>query len=332
MSSLRELIRTSFDESELKDLCHDLAVDYEDLPAVGKAAKVRELILYCERHGRLPELIAACRQSRPHIVWPDASWPLIVAELLGEPGKPPLPYEPESVEVPAGVFLMGSPAGEDIPGYECPQHEVALPAYRIGKYPLTNAQYAEFVKQTKHLAPQKVGWFGKTPPKNKLDHPVVGVSWYDAVAYCQWLSEQTGRPYRLPTEAEWEKAARGTDGRLYPWGNEWDSSRCNCSGKDTTAVTAYPAGQSPYGCFDMVGNVWEWTSTLWGSNWQEAEFVYPYSLSDGREKLDVETAVHRLFRGGSYSDEISQLRCSARAWYAPDHKDRRRGFRVVMAS
>jgi formylglycine-generating enzyme required for sulfatase activity len=252
--------------------------------------------------------------------------------LLGEPGKPPLPYEPESVEVPAGVFLMGSPAGEDIPGYECPQHEVALPAYHIGKYPLTNVQYAEFIKQTKHPAPQKVGWFGQTPPRDKLDHPVVGVSWYDAVAYCRWLSEQTGRPYRLPTEAEWEKAARGTDGRLYPWGNEWDPGRCNCSGRDTTAVTAYPVGQSPYGCFDMVGNVWQWTSTLWGSNWQEAAFVYPYSLSDGREKLDAATAVHRLFRGGSYSEAISQLRCSARAWYAPDHKDRRRGFRVVMAS
>jgi formylglycine-generating enzyme required for sulfatase activity len=250
-------------------------------------------------------------------------------ELL-KPEIPHLPFEPETVLIPAGPFLMGSRADEDVPDNEKPQHEVDLPAYRIGKYPVTNEQYAEFVKQAKYPAPKKVGWFGKNPPRQELDHPVVGVSWYDAVAYCQWLSEKTGRTYRLPTEAEWEKAARGENGRIYPWGDEWEASGCNCASTQTTPVTAYPSGQSPYECYDMIGNVWEWTSTLWGSDWKNPDFSYPYQANDGRENLEADSAFHRVFRGGSFDDEVAQLRCSARRWYAPDNTDKARGFRVVL--
>lgn len=250
-------------------------------------------------------------------------------ELL-KPEVPHLPFEPETVLIPAGPFLMGSLEGEDVPANELPQHEVNLPAYRIGKYPVTNEQYAEFAKQAKHSAPQKVGWFGQSPPKDKLDHPVVGVSWHDAIAYCQWLSEKTGRTYRLPTEAEWEKAARGTDGLIYPWGDEWQAGHCNCSGDQTTPVTAYPTGESPYGCYDMIGNVWEWTSTLWGKDWKNPDYTYPYQADDGREDLEADEIFHRVFRGGSFSDEVVQLRCSARRWYAPDNADKTRGFRVVL--
>jgi formylglycine-generating enzyme required for sulfatase activity len=246
------------------------------------------------------------------------------------PEIPPQPFEPETVLIPTGSFLMGSLPGENIPASELPQHEVDLAVYRIGKFPVTIAQYAEFVKQTKHPAPKKVGWFGPTPPKNKLDHPVVGTSWYDALAYCQWLEEQTGRAYRLPSEAEWEKAARGTDGRIFPWGDEWDAKRCNCANSETTPVAAFPAGQSPYGCYDMLGNVWEWTSTLWGQDWQESEFGYPYRRDDGREDLTVEATVYRLFRGGDFDDELTLLRCAARSWYAPDNVHKARGFRVVL--
>ncbi len=249
---------------------------------------------------------------------------------LLKPEIPHLPFEPETVLIPAGPFLMGSLEGEDVPEVEKPQHEVDVPTYRIGKYPVTNEQYAEFVKQTKHPAPQKAGWFGKNPPKGKLDHPVVGVSWYDARTYCQWLSEKTGRTYRLPSEAEWEKAARGTDGRIYPWGDAWDAGRCNCSSGQTTPVTAYPAGQSPFGCCDMLGNVWEWTSTLWGTDWKNPDYSYPYRADDGREDLEADATFHRLFRGGSFGDEVAQLRCSTRRWYAPDHADKARGFRVVL--
>jgi formylglycine-generating enzyme required for sulfatase activity len=267
----------------------------------------------------------------------EALRPLLVAsniEMIDldtlKPEIPPLPFEPETTLIPAGPFLMGSQPGEDVPKNETPQHEVRLRTYRIGLYPVTNEQYAEFVKQAKHPTPKKTGWFGKTPPKNKLDHPAVGVSWNDALAYCRWLSEQTGRAYRLPTEAEWEKAARGDDGRIYPWGNAWKPGCCNCANTETTSVTAFPTGQSPYGCLDLIGNVWEWTSTLWGPDWQESDFPYPYQPNDGREDLTADATVHRVFRGGSFADEVSQLRCSVRRWYAPDHADKACGFRVVL--
>src|SRR5206468_1956337 len=121
-----------------------------------------------------------------------------------------------------------------------------LPAYRIGQTPITNRQYAEFLKRNrKQEEPQRAGWFLRQPPPNKLDHPVVGVSWHDACAYCAWLHQATGRSYRLPTEAEWEKAARGPEGRRYPWGNAWVEQRCNVGSTDTTSVTAYPDGASP---------------------------------------------------------------------------------------
>ena len=226
---------------------------------------------------------------------------------------------------------MGSQPGDDVPSYEQPQHEVDLPAFYLCKYPVTNAQYAEFVKATKHPKPEKVGWFGLKPPGKKLDHPVVGVSWNDALAYCRWLQEQTGRPYRLPTEAEWEKAARSEDGRLYPWGNNWEEGRCHRGSGGTTAVTAHSTGASPYGCLDMVGNASEWTSTLWGGDAAESDHPYPYQAKDGRENLEAEGIIYRIFRGGSYESSLNDLRCSARNWYVPDNKDRRRSFRLALS-
>jgi formylglycine-generating enzyme required for sulfatase activity len=229
---------------------------------------------------------------------------------------------------------MGSQPGEGVPPEEKPQHELILPAYEIGKYPITNAQYAEFIKQEKQQAvPKKAGWFLREPPPAKLDHPVVGVSWHDALAYCDWLSRQTGRGYRLPTEAEWEKAARGQAGQLYPWGNSWAAGRTNHGSNDTAAVTAFPAGASPYGCCDMVGNVQQWTSTLWGSDLDQNSFPYPYHPHDGREDPAADQRLHRLFRlhrGGSYRDEPAKLRCSARGYSDPDSKLRWRGFRVLL--
>ncbi len=145
--------------------------------------------------------------------------------------------------------------------------------------------------------------------------PVVGVSWYEAVAYCQWLSAKTSWTYRLPTEAEWEKAARGTDGRRYPWGSDWDTTKCNNSEKGpkrTTPVGEYsPGGDSPYGVGDMAGQVWEWCSTRWGSQ-------YPYQ-HDGREDMDGEEP--RILRGGSFyeSNPAGASRCAFRdrddPWY-----------------
>ena len=122
-----------------------------------------------------------------------------------------------------------------------------------------------------------MGWSSSTPPPDKLNHPVQGVRWSDALAYCEWLREETGRPYSLPSEAQWEKAARGTDGRSYPWGDEWEADRCNHQSDETTAVDAFPA-QSSYGCFDLVGNIREWTRTIWGVTRPRPDdkFRYPW--------------------------------------------------------
>jgi formylglycine-generating enzyme required for sulfatase activity len=242
----------------------------------------------------------------------------------------PLSFEPATILIPAGIFLMGSDTND---ADEAPQHPVKLPAYRIGVYPVTNVQYAEFIKREKqHEPPKKVAWFLREPPADKLEHPVVGVSWDDAQAYCRWLSQQTDRTYRLPTEAEWEKTARGEEGRRYPWGNEWHEGHCNEGNDETTPVTAYPAGVSPYGCYDMLGNTQEWTTTLWGSDPQTCAFPYPYRADDGREDLIASHLhrVYRVYRGGSFRDDPAKLRCSARGCSTPDSKIRWRGFRVVM--
>jgi formylglycine-generating enzyme required for sulfatase activity len=159
--------------------------------------------------------------------------------------------------------------------------------------------------------------------------PVVQVSWFEARAYCAWLTEVTERPYRLPTEAEWEKAARGTDGRLFPWGNEWDAVRRGID--NLAAVGANPDGASPYGCLGMVGNVREWTSTAWGTRYDQPDFPYPYDGQDGREAGGEDTAVYRIVRGSSYDDPQTRHRCASRAWYAPDNKNKYRGFRVALS-
>jgi formylglycine-generating enzyme required for sulfatase activity len=229
---------------------------------------------------------------------------------------------------------MGSLPGEGIPAHETPPHEVELPAYRIGRYPVTNRRYAAFLKQQwRQEVPDKRVWMLREPPADKLDHPVVGVSWHDARTYCDWLFRQTGRRYRLPTEAEWEKAARGAKGWRYPWGDDWEDGRCHHSSDRTQPVTASPEGASAYGCCEMLGNVQEWTSTLWGSDPKATAFPYPYHVDDGREDLEAEQrlpVVYRVHRGGSYRDDRSKLRCSARGYAAPSSMIGWRGFRVVL--
>ena len=169
-----------------------------------------------------------------------------------------------------------------------------LDEYWIGKYPVTNAQYKAFVEASGHQQPDHFK-NGKIP-KGKNDHPVVEVSWHDARAFCDWASQISDAVIRLPTEAEWEKAARGKEGRIYPWGDQKpDVGLCNFDQNigGTTLVGRYsPAGDSPYGCADMAGNVWEWTSSL--------KKDYPYRAGDGRENLEAGDDVHRVLRGGSW--------------------------------
>ena len=222
---------------------------------------------------------------------------------------------------------------KDALDHEQPQHALYLPDYYLTKTPVTNAQYDAFVQATGRERPAY--WKGGKPPRGKKDHPVVDISWRDAVAYCNWLAEVTGKPYRLPSEAEWEKGARGGDGRIYPWGSQWDAKRCNTKegGKgDTTQVGAYPEGTSPYGLLDMAGNVWEWTRSLWGNNKDKPSFKYPYDLADSRENLDASDSVHRVLRGGAFDDDARHVRCASRLWGVPYLPWYNFGFRVCVVS
>jgi serine/threonine-protein kinase len=244
--------------------------------------------------------------------------------------SPTKPFEPEMILIPAGEFLMGSDPERDKASHstERPQHTLYLPAYYIAKTPVTNEQYLAFVQAARHGLPDH--WEGKLSLMGKEDHPVTYVSWYDAVNYCRWLAKVTGKPYGLPSEAEWEKAASwdavAECKRVYPWGDEWDASRCNSDQGDqggTTRVGLYsPQGDSPYGCADMAGNVLEWT--------RSTRRAYPYETADGRENLRV-SGVARMLRGSSFSTESGGMRCACRMGFRPVQKDDSTGFRVVVA-
>ena len=231
------------------------------------------------------------------------------------------------VRIPAGEFLYGD---------EKQKHSLA--EYYIDIYPVTNADYKKFVEaggydNKDYWTEEGWGWIqqkeGLKKPEfwdnddkeleafNRLGHPVVGVSWYEEWAYAKWAGK------RLPTEPEWEKAARGVDGQEYPWGDAFDSKRCNTVESkinSTTPVTRYETGKSPYGCYDMAGNVWEWTSTLYKP-------YYPYKADDGREDPRAEGA--RVLRGGSWYTDAGSARTSSRLRFVPDVRGYLIGFRCA---
>lgn len=193
----------------------------------------------------------------------------------------------EMVLIPSGAFIMGT---NDRLSDEGPQHTVRLHAFHIDKYEVTNLQYKKFIDDTGRKSPKH--FRNRTYPQGKIDHPVTFVTWYDAKEYCEWAGK------RLPTDQEWEKAARGTDGRTYPWGNDFAIDRANTPQRwaqikqdgDTTPVGAFEKGVSPYGIYDMSGNVWEWTSS-----WYEA---YP-----GNKTTSENYGEHyKTLKGGSWFD------------------------------
>lgn len=266
-----------------------------------------------------------------------------VAVMRGERGKIVTPQDGnrlvigglEFLRIPRGKFVMGSKDDNELAvDDEKPQHTVELTYdYWMSKFTLTNEQYAEFLGKQKHPVSD---W------QKKKDHPVVDVSWDDAVAYCKWfnetcqseLKEAGNLTLRLPTEAEWEKAARGAYGNEWPWGNEFDPNKCNSvEGKKgkiggTTPIGIYSSfgSDSPYGCADMVGNVWEWCSDWFG----EAEYKKrgSGSIVDPR---GPQKGTGRVLRGGSYYRDRKYVRCASRGNNGPDSHGHGIGFRVCAS-
>ena len=221
--------------------------------------------------------------------------------------------------IPAGAFTMGS--NSRLPD-EGPQHTVKLKAFWIDKYEVTNLQYQQFIAATDRHSPQH--FRNRTFPKGKIDHPVTYVSWYDAKAYCEWAGK------RLPSDAEWEKAARGTDGRIFPWGDEFDVNKANMPLRweslktegDTTPVGAFPSGVSPYGLYDMTGNVWEWTES-----WYRR---YPANKNPNENYGEQ----YKTLKGGSWWDcSFYQCGISApvfnRSFFDPQTKNSSFGLRCA---
>ncbi len=224
--------------------------------------------------------------------------------------------------IPAGVFIMGTDTR--LPD-EGPQHMVTLSAYYIDEYEVTNLQYKKFNDATNGRSP--VHWRNRTFPEGKADHPVVYVTWNNANDYCHWAGK------RLPTDQEWEKAARGTNGRLFPWGDEFDTSKANTplrwkeigSFGDTTPVGSFEKGKSPYGLYDVSGNVWEWTDS-----WYKA---YP----GNKTKSESYGERYKTLKGGSWFD-CSFYKCGIsapvfnRAFFAKKVKNDSFGFRCAKNS
>jgi formylglycine-generating enzyme required for sulfatase activity len=233
----------------------------------------------------------------------------------GWPVAPP----PGMVVVPAGRFVMGSTTGL---GDESPPHAVTLPSYYMDAREVTNASYLAFMQATGHRAPAPVEECGDTSDwqggKLLAGHgrlPVAFVDWSDATAYARWAGK------RLPGEAEWEKAARGSDARNFPWGRDWDPARCNFMTDGPTEVGSFARGASPHGCLDMAGNVWEWTASLYAA--------YPGNRQKRNDQLGYG---YRSVRGGSWDDHCSYgARCYARSSGDPANRLPALGFRCALS-
>ncbi|MDR4507356.1 MAG: SUMF1/EgtB/PvdO family nonheme iron enzyme [Candidatus Brocadiaceae bacterium] len=238
----------------------------------------------------------------------------------------------EMVLVPAGKFPMGAAPGEFIPE-ETPQHIVYLDAYYIDKYEVTNAQYWEFLQYMKETGDHSKCYPGEPKEKDHTpgtphtgweysyfdfpDYPVSRIDWYDAYAYAAWAGK------RLPTEAEWEKAARGPDGRRFPWGNVWDPQRCNVGKDASLSVGSFPQGKSVYGCLDIVGSLSEWAN-----DWYHPQY-YQKSPSVNPKGPDYSTG-SRIVKGGSlYAPYAHKMRCSVRIFAKPEDRNKSIGFRCA---
>jgi len=390
-----------------------------NLPLAGRCAAMAEVKLSASFTGEIQQALIN-RIEQPHA---DLRARIAAANSLGNLGDPRFefcagshsPYlRPPTVLIPSGIYPMGCDEAvvEDAIAakwaeFEKPAHTVAVTAFEIGVFPVTNAEYKLFWKgggykderwwlteasrtwlrkggreaeiQTRREARlywQSVtedeiksrlttseatkfrlwlrnastqefeAWLFEEYPAailysrphywdnsrfNQPTQPVVGVTWFEALAYCAWLSAQSGELYDLPTEAEWEAAARGVKGRIHPFGDTFNTARCNTFEthiRATTPVSVFPTGKTEEGVFDFSGNVWEWTTSLWGKRLQTPDYLYPYDAADGRECRE-EANLRRVMRGGSWKDYGGFARTTARNGGHPDHRLNDYGFRIV---
>jgi sulfatase modifying factor 1 len=243
-------------------------------------------------------------------------------EVQGKDGAP-------MVLIPEGSFPMGVPHGDRDGGRdEYPRHDVFVSEFYIDKFELTNSRYLEFVKATKHRIPQNPTnatrnlWQGDTITESLADRPVINVDWADANAYCQWAGK------RLPTEAEWEKAAKGTADRRFPWGNvEPTNKHLNFNQqwigeKTLMPVGSYELGKSPFGVYDVAGNVWEWVN-----DWYDAKY---YEKSPAKNPTGPETGTKRVLRGSGWQNETPTVRIFTRVDSDPTMRNESTGFRCAM--
>ena len=277
----------------------------------------------------------------------------IPPEYSGEYFTPPKSEHPswtfgemEFMKIPHGEFIMGS-TDDDKDAYddEKPQHKVNIRYdFLMARFPVTNDLFRKFTKKTSYKTKAEVegyawvwngekwnktqgaDWAHPQGPKSdvagKGNHPVVQVFWKDGIAFADWLNKTyraslpRGLVFRLPTEAEWEKTARGKNGLIYPWGNDFDAENCNWQESvwgGTSPVGVYsPQGDSPFGCADMSGNTWEWTASLWGKKTEKPDCGYPYKPRDGRENQRANDDVLRILRGASFVNPARFLRSAVR--------------------
>jgi formylglycine-generating enzyme required for sulfatase activity len=248
----------------------------------------------------------------------------VPTDIVGKDGAP-------MVLVPVGPFPMGVPPGDRDGGRdEYPRHEVSLDGFYIDKFEVTNSQYWEFVKVMRHRIPQhpqnpnRTLWKNGSISESLGERPVINVDWFDADAYCRWAGK------RLPTEAEWEKAARGTDDRRFPWGNmepthkhlnynqQWQGE------KTLMPVGSYEAGKSPYGVYDMAGNVWEWVA-----DWYDPLY---YEKSPDKNPPGPETGTHKVLRSSGWSVETPLVRIFTRVKSDPLNRNDSTGFRCAVGA
>lgn len=251
--------------------------------------------------GQTPPPPAAAPPSPPPVntpAPPPAPAPVLPTPVIG------------TVLIPGGTVALGGVEG-------LPARKVAVETFFISETEVTNQQYHEFILATRHAAP--AGWTGNNFPVGTAMQPVTNVSWYDANDFCAWYGTKIGATVRLPTEAEWMRAAQGDDNLMYPWGRAWQDNvaASKQTGGKIFPVKSFPAGRSPYGVYDLSGNVWEWTNDV------ELD-------ADGAPKTDEKGQTRRIIKGGSADEEPRTLSLSVRKAVPPTVTDPMLGFRYVV--